>query len=124
MISLPARSIRTLPFLWAVIIRCLVCILIQVNSAFNGKRKMLRRSLQHICTPMEIENALGNVGRPATVLIAISLLTNYVGKGLHKLLPLEIQSTNFFVLIVLLQSRPEELSMDDFVKLHNLIVKV
>lgn len=73
---------------------------------------------------MEIENALGNVGRPATVLIAISLLTNYVGKGLHKLLPLEIQSTNFFVLIVLLQSRPEELSMDDFVKLHNLIVKV
>ncbi|ONI22842.1 hypothetical protein PRUPE_2G154300 [Prunus persica] len=58
-----------------------------VNSAFNGKRKMLRRSLQHICTPMEIENALGNVGRPAT-------------------------------------SRPEELSMDDFVKLHNLIVKV
>ncbi|KAH0980367.1 hypothetical protein GBA52_007544 [Prunus armeniaca] len=58
-----------------------------VNSAFNGKRKMLRRSLQHICTPMEIENALGNIGRPAT-------------------------------------SRPEELSMDDFVKLHNLIVKV
>ncbi|PQM36790.1 ribosomal RNA small subunit methyltransferase chloroplastic isoform X1 [Prunus yedoensis var. nudiflora] len=58
-----------------------------VNSAFNGKRKMLRRSLQHIGTPMEIENALGNVGCPAT-------------------------------------SRPEELSMDDFVKLHNLIVKV
>ncbi|PQQ14680.1 ribosomal RNA small subunit methyltransferase chloroplastic isoform X1 [Prunus yedoensis var. nudiflora] len=58
-----------------------------VNSAFNGKRKMLRRSLQRICTPMEIENALGNVGRPST-------------------------------------SRPEELSMDDFVKLHNLIVEV
>ncbi|KAB2595640.1 dimethyladenosine transferase [Pyrus ussuriensis x Pyrus communis] len=58
-----------------------------VNSAFNGKRKMLRRSLQHICTPMEIENALGTVGRPAT-------------------------------------SRPEELSTDDFVKLHNLITKV
>ncbi|KAH0980322.1 hypothetical protein GBA52_007499 [Prunus armeniaca] len=58
-----------------------------VNYAFNGKRKMLRRSLQHICTPLEIENALGNVGRPST-------------------------------------SRPEELSMDDFVKLHNLIVKV
>ncbi|XP_070681339.1 ribosomal RNA small subunit methyltransferase, chloroplastic isoform X2 [Malus domestica] len=57
-----------------------------VNSAFNGKRKMLRRSLQHICTPMEIENALGTVGRPAT-------------------------------------SRPEELSTDDFVKLHNLITK-
>ncbi|BFG21894.1 hypothetical protein CerSpe_081680 [Prunus speciosa] len=41
----------------------------------------------HICMPMEIENALGNVGRPST-------------------------------------SRPEELSLDDFVKLHNLIVKV
>uniref|UniRef100_A0A7N2R9N1 rRNA adenine N(6)-methyltransferase n=1 Tax=Quercus lobata TaxID=97700 RepID=A0A7N2R9N1_QUELO len=58
-----------------------------VNSAFNGKRKMLRKSLQHICTPIEIEEALGSVGLPAT-------------------------------------SRPEELTMDDFVKLHNLIVKV
>nr|XP_023913818.1 ribosomal RNA small subunit methyltransferase, chloroplastic isoform X1 [Quercus suber]POF08931.1 ribosomal rna small subunit methyltransferase, chloroplastic [Quercus suber] len=58
-----------------------------VNSAFNGKRKMLRKSLQHICTPTEIEEALGSVGLPAT-------------------------------------SRPEELTMDDFVKLHNLIVKV
>ncbi|KAK9927373.1 hypothetical protein M0R45_024558 [Rubus argutus] len=58
-----------------------------VNSAFNGKRKMLRRSLQHICTPLEIENALETVGRPTT-------------------------------------SRPEELTTDDFVKLHNLIVKV
>ncbi|KAK9910605.1 hypothetical protein M0R45_034561 [Rubus argutus] len=58
-----------------------------VNSAFNGKRKMLRRSLQHRCTPLEIENALETVGRPTT-------------------------------------SRPEELTTDDFVKLHNLIVKV
>ncbi|KAJ7951063.1 rRNA adenine N(6)-methyltransferase [Quillaja saponaria] len=58
-----------------------------VNSAFNGKRKMLRRSLQHMCTSLEIENALGNLGLPAT-------------------------------------SRPEELTLDDFVKLHNLIVEV
>ncbi|XP_062156505.1 ribosomal RNA small subunit methyltransferase, chloroplastic [Alnus glutinosa] len=58
-----------------------------VNSAFNGKRKMLRRSLQHICTSLEIEKALGNVGLPNT-------------------------------------SRPEELTLDDFVNLHNLIVKV
>ncbi|KAK9273377.1 hypothetical protein L1049_018187 [Liquidambar formosana] len=57
-----------------------------VNSAFNGKRKMLRRSLQHICTSLEIEEALGNAGLPAT-------------------------------------SRPEELTLDDFVRLHNLIVK-
>ncbi|KAG2725051.1 hypothetical protein I3760_01G048700 [Carya illinoinensis] len=57
-----------------------------VNSAFNGKRKMLRRSLQHICTSLEIEQALGRFGLPAT-------------------------------------SRPEELTLDDFVKLHNLIAK-
>ncbi|XP_058222982.1 ribosomal RNA small subunit methyltransferase, chloroplastic isoform X1 [Rhododendron vialii] len=57
-----------------------------VNSAFNGKRKMLRRSLQHICTSPEIEAALENVGLPAT-------------------------------------SRPEELTLDNFVKLHNLVTK-
>ncbi|GAY42077.1 hypothetical protein CUMW_064120 [Citrus unshiu] len=58
-----------------------------VSSAFNGKRKMLRKSLQHLCTSLEIEKALGDVGLPAT-------------------------------------SRPEELTLDDFVKLHNLIVQV
>ncbi|XP_039131327.1 ribosomal RNA small subunit methyltransferase, chloroplastic [Dioscorea cayenensis subsp. rotundata] len=58
-----------------------------VNSAFNGKRKMLRRSLQHICSALEIEAALMNVGLPTT-------------------------------------SRPEELTLDDFVKLHNEIAKV
>ncbi|XP_021280633.1 ribosomal RNA small subunit methyltransferase, chloroplastic [Herrania umbratica] len=58
-----------------------------VNSAFNGKRKMLRRSLQHICPSNEIERALGDAGLPTT-------------------------------------SRPEELTLDDFVKLHNLIVRV
>lgn len=58
-----------------------------VNSAFNGKRKMLRRSLQHICTALEIEEALSNVGLPAT-------------------------------------SRPGELTVDEFVRLHNLIVKM
>ena len=39
----------------------------QVNSAFNRKRKMLRRSLQHICSALEIEAALMNVGLPNTV---------------------------------------------------------
>ncbi|KAL6965100.1 Ribosomal RNA small subunit methyltransferase, chloroplastic [Sarracenia purpurea var. burkii] len=58
-----------------------------VNSAFNGKRKMLRRSLQHICTSIEIEAALENAGLVVT-------------------------------------SRPEELTLDDFVRLHNSISKV
>ncbi|KAK8565857.1 hypothetical protein V6N13_020933 [Hibiscus sabdariffa] len=58
-----------------------------VNSAFNGKRKMLRRSLQHICPSNEIERALGDAGLPTT-------------------------------------SRPEELTLDDFVKLHNMIARV
>ncbi|XP_030524970.1 ribosomal RNA small subunit methyltransferase, chloroplastic isoform X1 [Rhodamnia argentea] len=57
-----------------------------VNSAFNGKRKMLRKSLQHLCTAVEIEKALEEVGLPTT-------------------------------------SRPGELTLDDFVKLHNLMVK-
>ncbi|EPS74235.1 dimethyladenosine transferase, partial [Genlisea aurea] len=55
-----------------------------VNSAFNGKRKMLRRSLQHICSSPDIEAALRTAGLAAT-------------------------------------SRPEELSLQDFVKLHNLL---
>ncbi|KAA3475319.1 putative dimethyladenosine transferase [Gossypium australe] len=38
-----------------------------VHSAFNGKRKMLRRSLQHICPSNEIERALGDAGLPTTV---------------------------------------------------------
>ncbi|KAK7374204.1 hypothetical protein VNO80_07631 [Phaseolus coccineus] len=57
-----------------------------VNSAFNEKRKMLRKSLQHICTALEIEEALTSIGLLAT-------------------------------------SRPEELTLDDFVKLHNMIAK-
>lgn len=57
-----------------------------VNSAFNGKRKMLRKSLQHICPSPETEAALSEIGLPAT-------------------------------------SRPEELSLEDFVSLHNLILK-
>lgn len=56
-----------------------------VNSAFNGKRKMLRKTLQHICASSEIEAALVSIGVPAT-------------------------------------SRPEELTLDDFVKLHNSII--
>ncbi|CAM8922576.1 unnamed protein product [Rhodiola kirilowii] len=58
-----------------------------VNSAFNGKRKMPRRSLQHLCSSLEVEEALSSAGLPTT-------------------------------------SRPEELTMDDFVKLHNLLIKV
>ncbi|XP_049935557.1 ribosomal RNA small subunit methyltransferase, chloroplastic isoform X2 [Nymphaea colorata] len=57
-----------------------------VNAAFNGKRKMLRRSLQHLSTPAEIENALENLG-------------------------------------LLVTSRPEELTLDDFVGLHNFLFK-
>ena len=34
----------------------------QVNSAFNGKRKMLRKSLQHLCSSSEIEAALHKIG--------------------------------------------------------------
>ncbi|KAJ0235632.1 Flap endonuclease GEN-like 1 [Hirschfeldia incana] len=55
-----------------------------VNSAFNGKRKMLRKSLQHLSSSPEIEKALGVAGLPVT-------------------------------------SRPEELTLGDFVKLHNVI---
>ncbi|CAL9087873.1 unnamed protein product [Musa textilis] len=58
-----------------------------VNSAFNGKRKMLRKSLQHICPSVEIEAALITIGQPVT-------------------------------------ARPEELTLDDFVSLHNLIARV
>ncbi|XP_016574870.1 ribosomal RNA small subunit methyltransferase, chloroplastic isoform X2 [Capsicum annuum] len=56
-----------------------------VNCAFNGKRKMLRKTLQHICSPPEIEEALVSAGLPST-------------------------------------SRPEELALDDFVRLHNSII--
>lgn len=58
-----------------------------VNAAFNGKRKMLRKTLQHIRPSAEIEAALEKVGLSTT-------------------------------------SRPEELTMDDFVRLHNSIVEV
>lgn len=58
-----------------------------INSAFNGKRKMLRKTLVHLCASSEIEDALRNLGLPVT-------------------------------------SRPEELTMSDFVNLHNLIMKL
>uniref|UniRef100_A0A453N0B5 rRNA adenine N(6)-methyltransferase n=1 Tax=Aegilops tauschii subsp. strangulata TaxID=200361 RepID=A0A453N0B5_AEGTS len=38
-----------------------------VNSAFNGKRKMLRKSLQHLYSSADIEAALTNIGLPPTV---------------------------------------------------------
>ncbi|KAG6431001.1 hypothetical protein SASPL_109076 [Salvia splendens] len=56
----------------------------RVNSAFNGKRKMLRKSLNHICPSTDIEAALSALNLPPT-------------------------------------SRPEELTLENFVKLHNLI---
>ncbi|GFP98530.1 ribosomal rna small subunit methyltransferase a [Phtheirospermum japonicum] len=56
-----------------------------VNCAFNEKRKMLRKSLQHVCPAPDIEAALCAIDLPPT-------------------------------------SRPEELTLDDFVKLHNLII--
>ncbi|EMS59674.1 Ribosomal RNA small subunit methyltransferase A [Triticum urartu] len=37
-----------------------------VNSAFNGKRKMLRKSLQHLCSSADIEAALTNIDLPPT----------------------------------------------------------
>nr|XP_016480493.1 PREDICTED: ribosomal RNA small subunit methyltransferase, chloroplastic-like isoform X2 [Nicotiana tabacum] len=58
----------------------------KVNSAFNGKRKMLRKTLQHICPSLEIEEALVGAGLPST-------------------------------------ARPEELALEDFVRLHNSIAK-
>ncbi|KAL6569461.1 Ribosomal RNA small subunit methyltransferase, chloroplastic [Orobanche minor] len=57
-----------------------------VNCAFSEKRKMLRKSLQGICSSPDIEAALCSVNLPPT-------------------------------------SRPEELTLEDFVKLHNLIGK-
>uniref|UniRef100_A0A0E0CE43 rRNA adenine N(6)-methyltransferase n=1 Tax=Oryza meridionalis TaxID=40149 RepID=A0A0E0CE43_9ORYZ len=44
-----------------------------VNSAFNGKRKMLRKSLQHLCSSSEIEAALANIGLPVTPLAVLFL---------------------------------------------------
>ncbi|XP_020243748.1 ribosomal RNA small subunit methyltransferase, chloroplastic isoform X2 [Asparagus officinalis] len=38
-----------------------------VSSAFNGKRKMLRKSLQHLCSSQNIEAALKDVDLPTTV---------------------------------------------------------
>ncbi|KAJ7281168.1 hypothetical protein O6H91_Y368000 [Diphasiastrum complanatum] len=55
-----------------------------VNSAFNSKRKMLRKSLQHIFCSSDIQSALSQVGLPET-------------------------------------SRPGELTLDQFVELHNVL---
>ncbi|KAE8769739.1 Ribosomal RNA small subunit methyltransferase A [Hordeum vulgare] len=38
-----------------------------VNSVFNGKRKMLRKSLQHLYSSVQIEAALTNIGLPPTL---------------------------------------------------------
>lgn len=57
---------------------------LQVNSAFMGKRKMLRKSLQHICSSSEIEAALDNIGLPVTVSFRSLLL--------RPLLPLSLRA--------------------------------
>ncbi|KAL5208446.1 hypothetical protein ABZP36_032881 [Zizania latifolia] len=49
-----------------------------VNSAFNGKRKMLRKSLQHLCSSAEIEAALTNIGLPVTARPSDLLLDDFV----------------------------------------------
>lgn len=43
--------------------------MVKVNCAFNGKRKMLRKTLQHICSSLEIEEALVSAGLPSMVLL-------------------------------------------------------
>lgn len=60
------------------IISLIIVILLgsQVNSAFNGKRKMIRNTLQHIATSSEVEEALKTVGLPATVSNETLLLRN------------------------------------------------
>ncbi|KAK6918438.1 Ribosomal RNA adenine methyltransferase KsgA/Erm [Dillenia turbinata] len=40
------------------------CVLCSVNSAFSGKRKMLRKSLQHLLSSFEIEKALEKIDLP------------------------------------------------------------
>ncbi|AQK60760.1 Ribosomal RNA small subunit methyltransferase chloroplastic [Zea mays] len=49
-----------------------------VNSAFMGKRKMLRKSLQHICSSSEIEAALDNIGLPVTARPSDLILDDFV----------------------------------------------
>lgn len=38
----------------------------QVNSAFQNKRKMLRTSLQHLYSSAQVQEALGSVGLAPT----------------------------------------------------------
>lgn len=91
----------------------------QVNSAFNGKRKMLKNTLQHIRTPPEIEEALRSMDLPATVSSNIILLRCPFRE--HTIFELKIHS-NAILYTMLEQSRPEELTLNDFVKLHNSLV--
>ncbi|KAL6848338.1 hypothetical protein ACP4OV_021632 [Aristida adscensionis] len=49
-----------------------------VNSAFNGKRKMLRKSLQHLCSSAEIEAALDSIGLPVTARPSDLMLDDFV----------------------------------------------
>lgn len=54
-----------------------------VNSAFNGKRKMLRKSLQHLCSSSEIEAALHKIGLPVTARPSDLTLDDFVRLHSH-----------------------------------------
>ncbi|XP_044418213.1 ribosomal RNA small subunit methyltransferase, chloroplastic [Triticum aestivum] len=49
-----------------------------VNSAFNGKRKMLRKSLQHLYSSADIEAALTNIGLPPTARPSELMMDDFV----------------------------------------------
>lgn len=82
---------------------------------------MLRRSLQHICSALEIEAALMNVGLPTTV---SPLWAKLIGFFFFFWLAELVMLILFYESELFFQSRPEELTLDDFVKLHNEIAKV
>ncbi|KAG2648161.1 hypothetical protein PVAP13_1NG046300 [Panicum virgatum] len=54
-----------------------------VDSAFNGKRKMLRKSLQHLCSSSEIEAALHKIGLPVTARPSDLMLDDFVRLHSH-----------------------------------------
>lgn len=76
---------------------------------------MLRKSLQHICPSTDIEAALSASNLPPTVSFT------YFPYKAQNFLP--YPDFGLFQSDSWLQSRPEELTLQDFVQLHNLIVK-
>lgn len=74
---------------------------------------MLRKSLQHICSSSEIEEALRNINLPATV--RKKRKSNKNRFLVFTIFPYSLE--------LFMQSRPEELTIEDFVNLHGVIVK-